>query len=222
MKKILLTACLFLSLNSMKAQDITSIVIGTNFSYENINANQYNFSFVTFFSFGYGPTCPQLINPEFIIENNTLFVKGYYDIRGVWPQAGCQSLNTITYNSIIPSSVNQIIMSTNVIKYGSSVDEFEIVENVYTRIFDLNLSLSNNSYRNIVLYPNPTKDMINISKDLDFSKISISNNLGQIIAFIDKNQSGIYDLKDIKKGIYYITFYSENQKISVCKLVKEN
>jgi hypothetical protein len=222
MKKIILTVCLFLAVNSMKAQDVTGVVIGTNFIYETINSNEHNFSFETFFSLGYGPTCPQLINPEFVMENNTLYVKGYYDIRGAWPQVGCQSFNTVTYNNTIPSNVTQIIMSTNVIKYGSTAAEFEIVENVYTRIFDLNLSTSNNSYRNIVIYPNPTKDKINISKDLDFSKISISNNLGQIITVIDKNQSGIYDLKDIKKGVYYITFYSENHKITVCKLVKEN
>ena len=223
MKKILLIICLFLIENSIKAQDITGIVMGTNFDYETVNVSQHNFSFQTFFSFGYGPTCPQLINPEFVIDNNTLYVKGYYDIRGAWPQAGCQSFNTITYNSTIPSNVTQIIMSTNVIKYGSSETEFEIVENVYIGIFNINLSTPYNPNKNkITFYPNPTKDKINISNDLDFSKIYVSNSLGQIISVIDNNQSGIYDLHNIKSGIYYMHFYLESHIIGVCKLVKEN
>ena len=223
MKKIILTVCLLLAVNSIKAQDVTGIVIGTNFNYETINISQHNFSFQTFFSFGSGGSCPQLINPEFVINNNTLYVKGYYDIRGLWPALGCQSFNTITYNYTIPSSINQIIMSTNVIKYGATAAGFEIVENVYTRTFDINLSTFDNLNRNKTsIYPNPTKDKIYIPNDINFNKISISNNLGQIVSVIYKNQSGIYDLQNLKTGIYYITFYSENNKIDVCKLIKEN
>jgi len=222
MKKILSIISLILMGNSINAQDITGIVMGTNFNYETINVNQYNFSFQTFFSLGYGATCPQLINPEYIVDNNTLYVKGYYDIRGPWPHAGCQSFNTVTYNNTIPSNVSQIIMSTNVIKYGATADEFEIVENVYTRTFEINLSTSDNFRAKMKIYPNPTKDKINILNDLDYSTISISNNLGQIITVINKNQIGIYDLQHIKSGMYYITFYSNSNKIGVCKLIKEN
>lgn len=223
MKKILLLLCIFLAVNSIKAQDSTGGVMGTNFNYETVNGSQHNFSFHTYFSFGYGQTCPQLVNPEFVIDTNTLYVKGYYDTRGAWPQVGCQSFNTVTYNNVIPSTVTQIIMSTNVIKYGATADEFEIVENVYTRTFTINLSASDNLNSNkITIYPNPTKDKITISNDIDYSKISISTSLGQTILVIDKNQSGIYDLENIKRGIYFITFYSENHKIGVYKLVKEN
>lgn len=223
MKEMLSIICFFLIGNYIKAQDVTGIVIGTNFNYETINTSQYNFSFQTFFSLGYGPTCPQLINPEFIIDNNILYVKGYYDIRGAWPDAGCQSFNTTTYNNTIPSSITQIIMSTNVIKYGSSATEFEIVENVYTRTFNINLSTSDNLNRDkISIYPNPAKDKISISSELDFSKIFISNNLGQIISILDKNETNIYNFQNIKRGIYFITFYSENHKIGNCKLIIEN
>ena len=159
MKKKLLIICLFLTIGcSLNAQDLRGLVTGTNFNYQTISTSQHTFSFQTFFNFGYGPTCPQLINPEFIIENNTLYVKGYYDIRGAWPQVGCQSSTTLNYNNTIPSNVTQIIMSTNVIKYGTTVDESEIVTDVYTRTFALNLSISNHSSNTISLYPNPTKD----------------------------------------------------------------
>jgi hypothetical protein len=224
MKKIILLICFFLLGNSIKAQDVTGIVLSTDFDYQVISSTEHNFTFHTFFSVGYGATCPQFTDSTFTIVGNVLYVKGYYDIRGVWPQVGCNRFNAVVYNYALPINITNIITSTNVIKYSSAPSGFTIVENVYTRDFDLSLlSTSNLTTKNISVYPNPTNGNINISNDIDFHKISINNSLGQIISTINKNQSGIYNLQDIQNGLYYITFYNtDNEKIGVSKLIKQN
>jgi hypothetical protein len=223
MKKIIITICFFLLGISIKAQDVTGIVLGTFFDYQIINNTQHNFIFHTYFSIGYGGTCPQLINPEFSIINDTLYVKGYYDIRGIWPDVGCDRIDTATYNYQIPSNITHIITTTNVIKYSSNPSGWEVIENVYTRDFDLSqLSTSNFNTKTISIYPNPTIGDINIPNDISFDKISINNSLGQIITVINKNQSGVYNLQNIKDGLYYVTFYNaNNEKIGVSKLIKK-
>jgi hypothetical protein len=227
MKKIILLICFFFVENSIKAQDVTSIVTGTTFNYQMISNTQHNFTFHTYFNLGYQSTCPSLINPTFSIVDNTLYVKGYYDVTGAWPTAFCNSFDTVTYNYQIPSNITHIITSTNVISPNNTppyIPSIVTYENVYTRDFDLSLlSTSNLTTKNISVYPNPTNGNINISNDIDFHKISINNSLGQIISTINKNQSGVYNLQDIQNGLYYITFYNtDNEKIGVSKLIKQN
>lgn len=227
MKKIILLICFFFLENSIKAQDVTSIVTGTTFNYQMISNTQHNFTFHTYFNLGYQSTCPSLINPTFSIVDNTLYVKGYYDVTGAWPTAFCNSFDTVTYNYQIPSNITHIITSTNVISPNNTppyIPSVVTYENVYTRDFDLSLLSTNySSIKNISIYPNPTKGDINISNDMNFDKISINNSLGQIMTIINKNQSGVYSLPNIQDGLYYVTFYNtNNEKIGVSKLIKQD
>lgn len=227
MKKLVLIGCCFLFVDSLKAQDITSIVTGTTFNYQMTSNTQHNFTFHTYFNLGYQSTCPSLINPTFSIVDNTLYVKGYYDITGAWPTSFCDSFDTVPYNYQIPSNITHIITSTNVISPNNTppyIPSVVTYENVYTHDFDLSvLSTNYSSIKNISIYPNPTKGNINISNDMNFDKISINNSLGQIITTINKNQSGVYNLQDIQNGLYYITFCNtNNEKIGVSKLIKQD
>lgn len=224
MKKIIILLCFFLLGNAIKAQNVTSIVLGTDFNYQVISSTEHHFTFHTSFSVGYAGTCPPFTEATFTIVGTILYVKAYYDIRGVWPQAGCNRFNTVVYNNALPSNITHIITSTNVINYSSAPSGFTIVENVYTRDFDLSLlATSTLNTQTISVYPNPTKGTITISNDVDFDTITITNSLGQIIATITKNQSGVYTLQDLQNGLYYITFYTAtNEKIGVSKLIKQN
>ena len=199
MKKLVLISCFILSFSSMKAQDITGSVYNTIFNYQMINSSQYNFTFQTYFSFGYQSTCPTLNNVTFSIVNDTLFVRGFYDITGAWPQVGCVSFDTEIYNNSIPSNIHFIEMSTNVIGYNNTPPYIPSVltyENVYHQTFEIN-SLSNNNfnnYRKYSIYPNPTNTTFRVSDNLNYEKILIYNNIGQKIKSINKSTSEIYEI----------------------------
>jgi len=227
MKKLVLISCFFLFVNLLKAQGVTGTVTGTTFDYQIISNTQHNFTFHTYFNLGYQSTCPSLINPTFSIVDDTLYVKGYYDVTGAWPTAFCESFDTVIYNYQIPSNITHIITSTNVISYNNTppyIPSILTYENVYTHDFDLSLlSSSNPTIKTIAVYPNPTKGSFSISNNINFDKIEINNSLGQSITTINKSQSGVYNLPDIQNGLYYITFYNTNhEKIGVSKLIKQN
>jgi hypothetical protein len=120
-------------------------------------------------------------------------------------------------------------MSTNAIGYNNTPPYSPATltfENVYSQTFNVT-SLSNSNFNNeddnIVAYPNPTQGNITISNNFDFQKISIIDNLGQIVKNFEKSKSGNYDLKDIQDGLYYIVFYDINtKKIGETKILKSN
>ena len=227
MKKILLLLCFFLVGNSLKAQDITGIVLGSNFTCQKVNDNQYSFLFHTFFSMGSENICPPFVNYTFSIENDTLNVKAYYDIRGAWPQMGCDRYDTVIYNNSLPETINHIKVSTNVI--GSNfippyIPDYITYNNVYSQIFNVSsLSSARFDTNNLSVYPNPTKGYINISSELDFQKIALINSFGQTIKSFNKNQFGNYKLEDIPDGFYYLLYYDvDNKRIGQTKIIKSS
>jgi hypothetical protein len=229
MKKIILIISFSLLGNLIVAQNITGTVLGTDFSCQKVSNNEYSFTFHTSFNVGFGQTCPPFTNHTITIVGNTLEVKGYYDTTGVWPQSGCDRYDTVIYNNTIPSGISYIEMSTNAIGYNNTPPYSPATltfENVYSQTFNVT-SLSNSNFNNeddnIVAYPNPTQGNITISNNFDFQKISIIDNLGQIVKNFEKSKSGNYDLKDIQDGLYYIVFYDINtKKIGETKILKSN
>ncbi len=74
----------------------------------------------------------------------------------------------------------------------------------------------------ILIYPNPANKKVVVSSKENITSIRITNNLGQVIHFIDN----IFVLKkeiDISKlsnGIYYVQIETKN-KLQTIKLIKE-
>ncbi len=204
-------------------------IINTAFSFQQINANQYSFTFHTFFSFGAGPTCPPFINHTFTIVGNTLQVKAFYDTTGAWPQVGCDRYDTVFYNNSIPSNINFIEMSTNAIGYNNTppyTPSTIMYENIFVQTFNI-ASLSNISFNEesnkTIIFPNPAQEVFTVSSSLDFNKIVVINNLGQIVKKFDKNSSNNYEIKDVLNGIYYVIFYDfKNKKVGETKILKSN
>jgi hypothetical protein len=79
--------------------------------------------------------------------------------------------------------------------------------------------LSCNTNTKVTLYPNPFGDILNISSNYKIDKISIINEIGQII-FIENNPKSTISL-DIPSGIYIIQLQIENNIINK-KIVKMN
>lgn len=223
MKKILLLICFYFLGNSIKAQDYTGMV-HTDFDYVIISSNEHHFIFHTSFTLGSGPTCPPFTS-AFSIVDNTLYVKGYYDIRGAWPQNGCERTDTVIYSNEIPANITHIITSTNLIKNIGSPPGYATVENVYTRDFDLGL-LSNNQNvlynNNIIMFPNPANSTVNINSNLEFNEIVVTNQLAQIVKKFKQYGSKKISIDSLQDGNYYLTLYLDNEKKGFAKFIKQS
>lgn len=64
----------------------------------------------------------------------------------------------------------------------------------------------------IVLYPNPTKDMVYIQSQKKYS-LQITNSLGQVVLSIASLNNNSIDLSAMEKGIYFLRFFNEEESI---------
>lgn len=105
--------------------------------------------------------------------------------------------------------------STN--QWGLLVDDFEVSYSKtlsYQEIEDLN---------SISFYPNPVKDLLNISSNNAYSKILISNQLGQEIKVFEKSDinDNTIDLSNFVKGVYFVNVESFEGQSQLLKILKQ-
>ena len=80
------------------------------------------------------------------------------------------------------------------------------------------LNVTDNDFSELSLYPNPTRDMLNINTISEIDKIEVYNLLGGLV--IDKHNSKSISLKNFSSGLYIIKIYSNNVLITK-KIIKE-
>ena len=69
--------------------------------------------------------------------------------------------------------------------------------------------------KDVVVYPNPTNDIINISANENIKNIFVTNITGQIVISTNVNaKSYKFDLNDLVKGIYMFNITTENNTIT--------
>ena len=74
---------------------------------------------------------------------------------------------------------------------------------------------------NIILYPNPTKGIINFESDNNkIDMVVVYNAIGKLLKqFIPNNN--IINLETYPSGMYYLKFISNNNNESVHKIIKQ-
>ncbi len=96
--------------------------------------------------------------------------------------------------------------------YGSNDD------GVLTKLSNSNASLItsnkniNINLRNIILFPNPTKNKLKLKSDMELSEhAELTNYLGKLIKKIKIENSEI-DVQDMQEGIYFLRINSSTHK----------
>ncbi|WP_299116613.1 trypsin-like peptidase domain-containing protein [uncultured Winogradskyella sp.] len=101
---------------------------------------------------------------------------------------------------------------------------FTKIDGVYTFAPQKVLSTSENNLVNFNVFPNPTKDILNIESRVDFDKIELYSITGKKIRTISLNEnkrSTQINMKDLNMGLYFIKlFQSNNSQSSVLKIMK--
>ena len=84
-------------------------------------------------------------------------------------------------------------------------------------------SLSNNAFSNsnFTFYPNPVKDILNLSYSQNISKVQVINLLGQEMIVKTMNETqGQIDMSPLSAGTYLVKVTSEEQ-VKTIKVIKE-
>lgn len=81
------------------------------------------------------------------------------------------------------------------------------------------LSIANNTSNKFTIYPNPTKDFLNIVATSSISEVKIFNPMGQLV-LTAKNTSEI-DIAELGKGIYLVYIKTEDNQVGVEKIIKK-
>lgn len=197
------------------SQNVTGVVYGSVFNYTMINESSHEFSFTTYFSMG-GGNCPPF-SSAITFSGNTMFVKATYNICGFWPAFGCVRNDVVPYTQSIPENIQFIIMSTNVI--SCETGDPTLVENVYTQTFDRNLSAASFSSNQVIMFPNPVKNVLTVTSadNVSFDTYTIFDLVGKKVL---ESNSNVINVEALSKGIYLLEMKSDTLKLAR-KFVKE-
>lgn len=82
-------------------------------------------------------------------------------------------------------------------------------------------AINNNEMSNLVLYPNPVKDVLNVTSDVAITNLTICNLLGQTIQTVKVNSiSAAINMSGLAAGHYLVTIERANGEKKVQKLIK--
>lgn len=99
--------------------------------------------------------------------------------------------------------------------YGQALD-FTV------NILDPTASLEDNVVKNITLFPNPATNYINITAPENFTKVEITNVLGQQVLTKNlSNNSEAIDISNLQSGTYLVKTYTQNNFTKTLKFVKK-
>lgn len=82
------------------------------------------------------------------------------------------------------------------------------------------LSVAETNSFEFKVYPNPTKNIINIETTAEISKIEIYNTLGQLINSFEGNKKEI-DVSTLSNGIYFLTITTTDKNSVTKKIIIE-
>lgn len=81
------------------------------------------------------------------------------------------------------------------------------------------LSIAKNTSNKFTIYPNPTKDVLNIVATSSISEVNIFNPIGQLV-LTTENTSEI-DIAELGRGIYLVHIKTENNQVGFEKIIKK-
>jgi len=99
-------------------------------------------------------------------------------------------------------------------------NDISITNSIYYIIeYPVSTNIKKNVVENSVqLFPNPTKDIIEIKSDIEIKEICITTIDGKLIKTALQK---VIDLKNLKTGIYFLIITTKENKLIVKKIIKE-
>jgi Flp pilus assembly pilin Flp len=151
--------------------------------------------------------------------SNSGHVRIFQNLSGVWTQIGSdidgEAAGDYSGYSVSLSSDGSILA------IGAYLNDGNGSNSGHVRVYDLTAILSSDSFvqSNFILYPNPSNGIINIAleNNLQLEKVSVYNQLGQLVKTAETN---IINTKELAQGTYYIEVVT-NQGKATKKIIVE-
>ena len=119
------------------------------------------------------------------------------------------------------TSISQIGNHDVFQKAGGSWDHLFGAEFVFDLMCDETMGTSDVNSTGIHFYPNPVKDVLNISADQKITSVSIYNVAGQKVINNVKADNGKVNVSRLTSGTYIVTAILENGKTETFKVIKK-
>ena len=146
-------------------------------------------------------------------------VRVYKNVSGTWTQIGAdidgEAADDYSGHSVSLSSDGTTVAIGAPYNDGSGTDAGLV------RVYDLAAVLSSDSFvlRNFSIYPNPSNGIVNISleNNLQLEKVTIYNQLGQVVKTATTN---VITTSDLAKGSYYVVIITNEGKATKKLLIQ--
>jgi aspartate carbamoyltransferase regulatory subunit len=163
-------------------------------------------------------------NNEMTITLNTLFGSEYDDYNGGFEiyQNDCSGamLNCVNIN---PMGSNEIYTNTNFISGQNYLLRVFNANNTVSQmpfrinVTGTNLNVKENTLNKLALYPNPTKDILNLKlpevQDFEIISYSITNMIGQTVYKDFKNYQEV-DVSSFSDGVYQVVIETDKGNLT--------
>lgn len=139
----------------------------------------------------------------------------------------------MTNEIAVHDAVNQGALQSNIATFTPTVSgDYVIGFNAYSDanqdqlyldniVIDVVLGNSNFDSNSFTAYPNPVKDMLNVSFTQNISDVAVYNLLGQQVLFMNMNANkGQIDMSNLATGTYLVKVNTENA-VKTIKVIKE-
>lgn len=165
----------------------------------NTNCDTVTLQVWTWFPIGFDNVCPQLSGATSTGFNDTLTVLLYYDISGVWPQAGCETTDLVSFYNL-PSNLTVLRGITHSINSG---DTSAAVSEATIPLCSTGISEPGTTGISVTIFPNPSAGIFTIeSAELPDLSFKVFNLEGEEISL--KQDEHNIDLSAFPKGIYFV------------------
>lgn len=127
--------------------------------------------------------------------------------------SGFPETNTVTFS---PTVSGDYVIGFNA--YSDADQNLLYLDNILIQEVLSSASFGNNSF---TAYPNPVKDMLNVSFTQNISDVTVYNLLGQKVLFLTMNANqGQVDMSNLTSGTYLVKVNAENG-VKTIKVIKE-
>jgi len=145
----------------------------------------------------------------------TVEVKSGTDVSSLIPTIAISSGAAITPGSAVAQDFTSPVTYTVTSGDGSATQEWVATVTFIVSTPDIPVS-------NITLYPNPAKNMIYLSNLEETERVVIISILGEAMMDLNSDHNNMeIDISMLAEGMYFISFYDIEGKVSTKKLIKE-
>lgn len=140
---------------------------------------------------------------------------------------------TVTYKTTSDYAFSKITVAGNICgsTIGTRTSSINIIaddgvtKNTYKVLFTIvePNTINTPQTKDLVIYPNPSQDVVYIEHVRPVSEVKVYNLMGQVVGKFETGHSKNYilDLSELQSGMYYIRVTDEESNIYVQKVIKE-